>query len=225
MQERCMRRKIKLGMTLILLIGVILLSRKLSQVVTNEDVKIKNNVIVIDAGHGGEDPGKVAINGTLEKDVNLQIAKKIREKMEARGYDIVMTREEDVMDGEKLEDMKKRVELINKVNPVFAVSIHQNSFSDSEVRGAQVFYYADSEEGKEAASIMQEELLAMDSSNTRQIKANSDFFLLKKTNVPTIIVECGFLSNQEEAESLVTNEYQEQLAEAICAGIVKWLDK
>ena len=220
-----MRRKIKLCMTLILLIGVILLSRKLSQIVTNEDVTIKKQVIVIDPGHGGEDPGKVGVNGALEKDLNLLVAKKVKDKLEAQGMEVVMTREEDVMQGGKVEDLEKRIKLIEQTKPELVVGIHQNSFTDPNVKGAQVFYYSESEEGKAAATIMQDELKVVDSENTREIKGNSSFFMLKKSKAPTIIVECGFLSNQEEAEYLVTNEYQEQLANAICSGIVKWLDK
>ena len=220
-----MRRKIKLCMTLILLIGVILLSRKLSQIVTNEDVTVKKQVIVIDPGHGGEDPGKVGVNGALEKDLNLLVAKKVKDKLEAQGMEVVMTREEDVMQGGKVEDLEKRIKLIEQTKPELVVGIHQNSFTDSNVKGAQVFYYSESEEGKAAAIIMQDELKVVDPENTREIKGNSSFFMLKKSKAPTIIVECGFLSNQEEAEYLVTNEYQEQLANAICSGIVKWLDK
>ena len=115
--------------------------------------------------------------------------------------------------------------MIERTNPKLVVGIHQNSFTDSKVKGAQVFYYEDSEDGKEAATLMQEELKAVDPENTREIKGNSSFFMLKKSKAPTIIVECGFLSNPEEAEYLVTNEYQEQLAVAICSAIVKWLDK
>ena len=136
-----------------------------------------------------------------------------------------MTREGDVMEDTKLEDMKKRVALINKTKPVITVSIHQNSYSDPNVKGAQVFYYTNSEVSKEAASLMQEELKKVDMENTRQIKSNSDFYMLKKTEVPTIIVECGFLSNPGEAEKLITDEYQEQMAEAICDGILTWLSQ
>lgn len=220
-----MRKKIKLGMTLLLLIGIIVLSRKLSQIVTSDDVQMKKEIIVIDPGHGGEDPGKVGVNGALEKDINLQIAKKVKQKLEARGIEIAMTREEDVMAKTKLDDLKQRVSFIKKTNPKLVVGIHQNSFTDPSAKGAQVFYYSESEEGKRAAEIMQNTLMEMDPSNTRQIKANSEFYMLKKTNVPMIIVECGFLSHAEEANSLVTNEYQEQVADAICTGIVKWLDK
>ena len=212
-------------MTLLLLIAVILLSRKLSQIVTNETVESVKQVVILDPGHGGEDPGKVGVNGALEKDINLQVARKVREKLEARGLEVVMTREEDVMQGGKKEDLNKRIQLIEKSKAELVVGIHQNSFTDPEVKGAQVFYYSESEEGKAAAQVMQESLKTVDPSNEREIKANSSFFMLKNTKRTTIIVECGFLSNPEEAGSLVNNEYQEQLAEAICSGIMKWLDK
>ena len=218
-----LRRKIELCMTLLLLVGMIIVSKKLSQLVTSENVQAKKVVVVIDAGHGGHDPGKVGVNDALEKDINLQIAEKVKKYLEKNEIEVVMTREDDVMEDTKLEDMKKRVALINKTKPVITVSIHQNSYSDPNVKGAQVFYYTDSEVSKEAASLMQEELKKVDTENFRQIKSNSDFYMLKKTEVPTIIVECGFLSNLREAEKLVTDEYQEQMAEAICDGILTWL--
>ena len=212
-------------MTLLLLLGMIIVSRKLSQLVTSENVQAQKEVVVIDAGHGGDDPGKVGINNALEKDINLQIAEKVKRHLEKNGIEVVMTREDDVMEETKLEDMKKRVELINKTKPAIAVSIHQNSYPDSSVKGAQVFYYTDSEISKDAASLMQEELRKKDNENTRQIKDNNNFYMLKKTEVPTIIVECGFLSNAGEAEKLVSDEYQEQMAEAICSGIMTWLSQ
>lgn len=210
-------------MTLLLLLGMIIVSRKLSQLVTSENVKAQKEIVVIDAGHGGDDPGKVGINNALEKDINLQIAEKVKTHLEKNGIEVVMTREDDVMEETKLEDMKKRVALINKTKPKITVSIHQNSYSDSGIKGAQVFYYTDSEISKEAAMLMQEEFRKIDSENTRQIKSNGDFYMLKKTEVPTIIVECGFLSNPGEAEKLVSDEYQEDMAEAICRGIMTWL--
>ena len=220
-----LRRKIELCMTLLLLVGMIIVSKKLSQLVASENVQAQKEVGVIDAGHGGHDPGKVGVNDALEKDINLQIAKKVKKRLEKNGIEVVMTREDDVMEDTKLEDMKKRVALINKTKPVITVSIHQNSYTDSSIKGAQVFYYAGSDVSKEAASLMQEELRKIDTSNTRQIKSNSDFYMLKKTEVPTIIVECGFLSNPGEAEKLVTDEYQEEMARAICDGVITWLSR
>ena len=218
-----LRRKIELCMTLLLLLGMIIVSRKLSQLVTSEDVRAGKDIIVIDAGHGGHDPGKVGVNDALEKDINLQIAQKVKAHLEKNGLQVIMTREDDVMEDTKLEDMKKRVALINEIKPAITVSIHQNSYSDSSVKGAQVFYYVNSDVSQEAARLMQEELRKVDTSNTRQIKSYSDFYMLKKTEVPTIIVECGFLSNPREAEKLTSEEYQEQMAQAICSGIITWL--
>lgn len=188
-----------------------------------QNMQTKEAIVVVDAGHGGEDPGKVGVNNALEKDVNLQIAKKIEALLEAQGIQVVMTRENDEADDSKVGDMKKRVSLINEVKPAIVVSIHQNSFSQSDIKGAQVFYYTGSEVSKSAALFMQEELRMLDSTNSRQAKGNDSFYMLKKTEVPTIIVECGFLSNAQEAEKLVTDSYQNELAEVISNGVVKWL--
>lgn len=211
-------------MTLLLLIGMIVVSKKLSQLVTSDAVKAQSRVIVIDAGHGGYDPGKIGVNKALEKDINLQIAQRVKKCLEENEIEVVMTREEDIMADTKRADMQKRVNLINKTKPAIAVSIHQNSYSNSSVTGAQVFYYKGSEVGKEAATLMQEELKKINSENVRQIKDNNNFYMLKKTKVPTIIVECGFLSNAWEAERLVSEEYQIELAEAICNGILVFLN-
>lgn len=218
-----MHRKIKLIMTFLLLIGLILASRKLSNIAVNG--AIEENVVVIDAGHGGEDPGKVGVNGELEKDINLQIARRLQKKLEGKGITVIMTRTDDIMQGSKTEDMRKRVSEINAIMPRIVISIHQNSYTSPNVKGAQVFYYEDSKESKEAAYIVQQELKMLDSENERQIKADHSFYMLKKTKSPIIIVECGFLSNPEEAEKLVMEEYQEKLSVTICNGIIKWLDK
>ena len=137
-----------------------------------------------------------------------------------------MTREKDEMLGDpqagnkKIHDMKARVEIINKTMPQAAVSIHQNSYQDEQIRGAQVFYYSHSEEGKRMAEQMQKALLTVDETNTRQAKANDTYYLLKRTEVPTIIVECGFLSNPEEAAKLTDAKYQKKMADAITKGII-----
>lgn len=212
-------------MTLLLLLGAIFASRKLSQLVSQDNVAEDKQIIVIDAGHGGEDPGKVGVNGELEKDINLQIAQKVKALLEQQGIEVLMTRQDDSALDSKLEDMKQRVTLINETKPVLAVSIHQNSYSDSSVRGAQVFYYTDSEVSKEAALMMQEELKQMDTAHAREAKGNNTFYMLKKTNVPIIIVECGFLSNPEEAKLLTTEEYQDKIAQVISTGIVKWIQQ
>lgn len=180
--------------------------------------------IVLDSGHGGSDPGKVGINGVAEKDINLIIAKKVEAKLKEKNISVFMTRtDEKGLANSKVEDMKTRVSMINENKPILAVSIHQNSYEQEEIHGAQVFYYTHSQGGKQAAEYMQTSLLSVDAENKRQAKANDTYYMLKRTEVPVIIVECGFLSNRKEAEKLNTDEYQEQIAEAICNGIETYL--
>ncbi len=172
------------------------------------------------------DPGKVGINKALEKDLNLQISMKVKTILEKQGITVLMTREdENSIADSKVEDMKKRVSIINEKKPDLAVSIHQNSYSGESIHGAQVFYFTHSAEGEKMAKTMQESLLSADPDNTRQAKANDTYYMLKKTSPPVIIVECGFLSNQEEADKLITDEYQNILAEAIANGVLKCLGK
>ena len=171
------------------------------------------------------DPGKIGAGEIQEKDVNLKIAKKLKGKLEERGIQAVLTREKDetlAPEGRatrQVEDIKKRVERIDGENALLAVSIHQNSYQDPEVRGAQVFYYQHSTKGKEAAAILQEALIRMDPEHPREAKANGTYYLLRRTQTPTVIVECGFLSNPEEAKLLASEEYQEKIAEAVAEGI------
>uniref|UniRef100_UPI0040569181 N-acetylmuramoyl-L-alanine amidase n=1 Tax=Acetatifactor sp. TaxID=1872090 RepID=UPI0040569181 len=186
--------------------------------------------VVIDAGHGGADPGKVGINGALEKDINLQIALQVKEFLEADDIRVVLTREtEDGLydadaSNKKVQDMKRRIEMIDQTAPVLTVSIHQNSYPEEYVHGAQVFYYSGSTEGKKLAETIQKRLVqTVDPENKRQIKANDSYYLLKKTGIPIVIVECGFLSNQAEAEKLCNEEYQEKVAWAIHMGILQYL--
>lgn len=187
--------------------------------------------VVIDAGHGGDDPGKVGINGAKEKDVNLQIAEKVKKYLEANDVRVVMTREDGggLYDADatnkKVQDMKRRIELIDETAPQVTVSIHQNSYPEEYVHGAQVFYYTGSAEGQSLAERIQRQLIEKaDPENKRQIKANDSYYLLKKTGIPIVIVECGFLSNSAEAEKLCSEEYQEQLAWAIQMGILQYLN-
>ncbi len=223
-----MKRKIELFMILFLLMGAIIASWKLSELTANvskEEKKAKKDqvVIVVDPGHGGEDPGKVGINDVLEKDLNLQIAKKVKKMLEEAGIKIVMTRTNDKVPKAKKEDLNQRVQLINDTKPKLALCIHQNSYPDAKIKGAQVFYHTTTTEAEDVATIVQEQLRTVDPTNTRQIKENDTYFMLKNCQVPTIIVECGFLTNPDEAAKLTQEDYQDQIAQAICEGVVKWL--
>lgn len=181
--------------------------------------------------HGGDDPGKVGINGANEKDVNLEIARLVKQFLEENDIEVVMTRESDEglydvnASNKKVQDMKRRIELIEEVKPMVTVSIHQNSYPEEYVHGAQVFYYTGSVQGELLAECIQKQLVAkVDSENNRRIKANDSYYLLKKTDVPIVIVECGFLSNSAEAQKLCTQEYQERVAWAIHIGILQYLN-
>lgn len=191
-------------------------------------------VVVLDAGHGGFDPGKIGCAGTKEKDINLAIAIKVKKILEKAGYTVVMTREEDKALGDdsgshkKMSDLKERVAIIEKSGCAVAVSIHQNSYS-AETKGAQVFYHAasESEKGSEAArfaGIMQETIRDyIGDGNKRVEKGNNSYYMLKNVNCPFLIVECGFLSNPQEEALLVKDEYQGKMAEAIARGIETYL--
>lgn len=226
-----LKRIMELLFALAVLAGLLFAGDKVRTYVSVQQENVRRNLVVLDPGHGGKDPGKVGADEELEKDINLAISLKVREKLEEDGMEVVMTREEDVMlsdgdaDNKKLEDLNSRIGIINEQQPAIAVSIHQNSYSDPAVRGAQVFYFTHSDKGKQAAEALQKELLEFDQENTRDIKANDTYYLLKKTEVPTVIVECGFLSCPGEAELLTDEAYQEELAVAIAKGIESWVVK
>ncbi len=184
-------------------------------------------IVAIDPGHGGNDPGKIGINDKLEKDINLAIAMKLEKLLKKQDIEVVMTRTEDVGlyqesdSNKKRADMKKRVTLINESNADLCVSIHQNSYTSQNATGAQVFYYSGSENGQKMAELIQKTLIEkVDSSNRRVAKSNNDYYMLINVKCPSVIIECGFLSNWKEATSLADDYYQEQLAEAICSAVL-----
>lgn len=185
-------------------------------------------VIVIDVGHGGSDPGKVSADGIKEKDINLQIALYLKDYLIAQDYTVYMTREtdcglyDDHAKNKKNSDLNNRIQFFKDKNAYCVVSIHQNSYPDTVPHGAQTFYFEGSEEGKSFAESVQHSLLQFDNTNTRQAKSSSSYYLLKHSQVPAIIVECGFLSNPEETAKLTDANYQKQLAYSICLGVCKY---
>lgn len=230
MQERIL----KIVMTAVLFVSIFFAARQ-GAVLVNEsggEVQETGYCVVIDAGHGGDDPGKVGINGALEKDVNLQIAWKLKAFLESSDVQVIMTREDEngLYDADtsnkKVQDMKKRIDIIAEAQPQIAVSIHQNSFGEEYVSGAQVFYYNGSTAGKELAETIQGRLvLGLDPDNHRVAKANDSYYLLKKTDRPLVIVECGFLSNQEESAKLCDDLYQEKVAWHIHMAVMQYLNR
>ena len=162
----------------------------------------------------------------LEKDVNLAISLKLKDILEQNDCKVIMTRETDqglYQDGDtnkKIADLHARCRIINDSGADAVISIHQNSFTSESSKGAQVFYQTTSEKGKVLAEILQEQLVSgLDPENNRVAKANSDYYMLKNTQAPMVIVECGFLSNSDEESRLKTDEHQQLLVDGIVKGI------
>lgn len=214
-----------------LLATKILVPASSSEVSTKDNPASTKPLIIIDPGHGGRDPGKIGTSGTLEKDINLQIAFYLKEILEVQDMCVLMTRTEDkdlskTSDNFKTSDMKERISFIEQNNADLVISIHQNSYTDPKVYGAQCFYYTNSEKGEKLASTLQKQIItSTNQSKIREIKSNDDYYLLKHSPLPTVIVECGFLSNSTEENLLCTEEYQRQMAWAIHLGILQYLNK
>ncbi|ADV79070.1 MAG: N-acetylmuramoyl-L-alanine amidase CwlD [Caldanaerobacter subterraneus] len=190
-------------------------------------VPIMNKVIVIDAGHGGPDPGKPGKYGKDEDELNLEIAQKLRELIEESGGIVVMTREDDTLSDSSLsKDLKNRVVKANEVIADVLISIHLNSFSQSKYKGAQVFYQNNSEKGKLLAELIQQELRnTLDPNNDRMAKSSNSYYLLRNAKMPAVIVECGFMSNPEEEKLLNDENYQYKIAWAIYKGLIHYFQK
>lgn len=220
-------------MAVALLVLVYIISSQAGKLTAGVSVKAgkEKPVVVIDAGHGGNDPGKIGIDGTLEKDINLQIAKRLQKYLEASDVEVVLTRENDnglyseKDNRKKMADMNKRVTIINDVNPALTVSIHQNSYHQEDVSGGQVFYFKKSEKGKKIAEILQKRFdYVLGEKNTRLAKPNDNYYLLLNVKTPIVIVECGFLTNWKESALLNSEDYQDRLAWTIHMGIMEYLN-
>jgi len=212
-----------------IVIGVILLliyeTRDIQNVPTAVMVaQLEGKTIVLDAGHGGFDPGAVSERGTKEAEINLFIAQKLQKLLETRGAAVVMTRtEQKALASTKREDMRKRIEVLRESNADIAISIHLNKFKQPQYFGAQTFYMSGSYEGEKLAQNIQRQLIqVLGRGNRREIKPVKDFLILKAVSLPTVLVECGFLSNPDEEQLLLTDQYQELVAWAILLGILDY---
>lgn len=221
-------------MAMVLLALVYIISNQAGKLAAGVSVKTgkEKPVVVIDAGHGGNDPGKIGIDGTLEKDINLQIAKRLKQYLEASDVEVVLTRDSDnglyseKDSRKKMADMTKRCEIINDASPDLTVSIHQNSYHQEDISGGQVFYYKKSENGKKLAEILQDRFdYVLGEKNTRLAKPNDNYYLLLHVRTPIVIVECGFLTNWKESALLNSEDYQDRLAWTIHMGIMKYLNE
>lgn len=190
---------------------------------------VQGKKIVIDAGHGGIDGGSVGDSIKIkESDVNLAISKKLKHKLESCGYQVVMTRNDenglygDSSKGFKRRDMNKRCEIINNSNADFAISIHLNKCEVEYRFGAIVFYKRNEQRSQELAENIQEEINSLYVKPRDKVLPRSDFYLFKHSQIPIVLVECGFLSNNKEEYNLSTELYQDKLAESILRGINKY---
>jgi len=183
---------------------------------------VNKRIIVIDAGHGGWDPGKVGRGEKLEKDINLAIAEDLQVLLEMGGATVFLTRGDDSALGDtKKADLTARSTMPADFKADIFLSIHQNAYQNENAKGAQAFYYGDSAESKRLAEAIQTNIRSyLDAGNKKEAKADTGYFVLKKTQVPAVIVECGFLTNDEDLQKLTQENYQEKMAWAMYLGIL-----
>ncbi len=181
--------------------------------------------IVLDAGHGGRDGGCVGVNGSVEKDLNLKYTLKLKDKLVAYGYKVVLTRGDDCglydpfADNKKISDMNARMGIIKMANPNLVVSIHMNSFADTSVGGANCFYKIDDDASISCANLIQSAIKKHCSVLSEKAK-KGDYFMLNCSYYTSVLIECGFLSNIEEEKKLNSNEYLEKFTDAVAEGIL-----
>lgn len=237
--------KLKLLGTLVLVIGYVVTIF----VVDKQNIKVDTNAmlasvssisqqqlptIILDAGHGGIDGGCVAYNGVCEKGINLNIMLTLKALLEADGYEVVTTRQSDVsiydegvkgLSNQKKSDMKNRLAIFNSKENAIALSIHQNQYTDQKFSGAQMFYSQTNPESMLLALSLQQSFVEnLQPENKREIKLSGDeLYLIYYTKVPSVMVECGFLSNPDEADKLESESYQKQVAFTIYKGINNYL--
>ena len=195
---------------------------------------ITQKTVIVDAGHGGDDGGAIGIDGTVEKDINLDIALKLETILKFYGFNVIMTRTQDVMtcdDGldslrkRKISDIHNRFELMRKNPDAIFISVHQNKFEDSSQHGTQVFYSGNDERSKELAEAIQTSVtLTLQRKNDRVVKkSGSGIYLLYHAKIPAVLVECGFISNSDEVKKLKDESYRMKLAILIADGLLKYL--
>lgn len=195
-----------------------------------QSLPLSGKIIVLDPGHGGPDPG--AVQGeAIEKDISLSVSIKLRDYLQQQGALVLMTRETDMdladedlkgYSRRKVQDLKRRVDLINHSEADFFASIHLNAIPSPKWKGAQTFYSGHYKESKRGAKFIQEELRRNLENTNREAKTSESIYLLKKSEIPGVLVEIGFLSNPTEREMLRQEDYQEQVAASIYQGIMRY---
>ena len=195
----------------------------------------QNKIIIIDAGHGGEDSGAVGVTGVLEKDLNLQMALQIGAAFEEKGYVVVYTRtddrllyteDENIYGIRKISDLKNRVKVAERYPEAILVSIHMNSFGSSKYSGLQVYYSENKEESRILADTIQNRVATdLQKDNKRVTKSGKDMYILENVGNTAVLVECGFLTNESECKKLSEKEYQKELSFSIVCGIIEYIEK
>lgn len=230
-------KHIVFGLVSLLLVGASIIEIKSSSEDVIKLMPITNKTIIVDAGHGGIDPGAMTDDESIkEKDVNLKITMKLKELLEASGAMVILTRNDDTSlykeeEGKTIrqkynENLKNRKKIIKESSADMFVSIHLNKFEQSKYYGAQTFYPYGKNEDKQLATYIQAELKrVVDNTNNREIKPRNDLYLLKENEIPSTLIECGFLSNDKEAKLLNDEEYQNEIAWAIYVGIQRYFSE
>lgn len=226
------------GLSLLLctaaVVSAVLISKVGSAVAAFGREQSEPTTVIIDAGHGGEDGGAVSVSGVRESGLNLEISLRLNDFLPLLGLHTKMVRTEDVsvhspqagtIAEKKASDIRNRVELVRQTPNALLLSIHQNRFSESKYRGAQVFY-ADNAESRALAESLQTDLRAqLDPDNHRQCKKAQDIYLLSHVDCAAVLVECGFLSNAEEELLLRDSAYQKKLTAAIGCCVLNYLEE
>lgn len=228
------KRKNSILLYLLTIVGVLTLAELGSRTVTviSENIPVpRDNCIIIDAGHGGEDGGATSCTGALESTYNLEISLRLNDLLHLLGYDTVMTRTADTSiytKGEtiaqkKISDLKERVRIVNETDNSLLLSIHQNNFSDSRYSGAQVFYAGTEGSDLLATQLQSAFVSTLNPGSNRKCKKSDGVYLMEHIERTGVLIECGFLSNAEEEAKLRSPEYQKKLCYVIASTVSQYL--
>ena len=219
---------------IILILILIIYTAKTNESFTGVSGNVFNSrTVIVDAGHGGADGGTTGADGSVEKEINLQIALKLNRLLSLYGFNVIMTRESDdsihssdsaTLRQKKVSDIHNRMKIINENPDAVFVSIHQNHFADTSVHGTQVFYSKNNYMNQALAQKIQDSVKKnIQPDNTRQIKkSGTEIYLLYNSKSPSIMVECGFMSNKNDLSLLHDDDYQKKIALSIADGILNF---
>ena len=235
-----MKKAIDNSIIIILILCIIIFSiniayifKQTHRVTPSANINNNSKTIILDAGHGGEDGGTIGLNNIIEKDLNLEITLKLQKTLELMGYEIILTRDSDVsihdynantIREKKKSDLNNRLKLIESTPNCILISIHQNYFEQSKYKGLQVFYSINNAESKIIADTIQNKIKTGLQPDNKRIakKLGAQSYIMANTNVPAVLIECGFLSNSIDVQNLTDEEYQKKLVYTISSSIVDY---